>query len=136
MSVYINYIFVQKKQKVLATFEVDKLDNTANIKKIVENLQHKNSNAFKLCTKVLGKRYKNVKGEHWHLVGHPTSAFPEDWDGDLAPDYFEEFHYRSTNPKIITNMKNINSCDPLTDYMRVKKDWMHKMQIYLGKSGK
>lgn len=118
-------LYLQRK-KSSAEFTADNIDNTAPIKKILDDLQHKNSQAFSFYCKTLRQRRTNKENHynyHFAVTGHPLNAFTEEWDGGLNSTYFETFTYKSLLPKIISEIKNIDKVDPVTTYMKLKSDW-------------
>ncbi|GBP58165.1 hypothetical protein EVAR_86327_1 [Eumeta japonica] len=57
------------------------------------------------------------------MVGHTISYLPDDFDGSLPTDYFEEFSYKSDLPVFISPINYIGVHDPLTEILRIKKKW-------------
>lgn len=117
--------YLQRK-KPPAEFTAGNIDNTAPIKKILDDLQNKNSQAFSFYCKTLRQRRTNKESHynyHFAVTGHPLNAFTEEWDGGLNSTYFEPFSYKSLLPKIHTEIKHIDEVDPVTTYMKLKRDW-------------
>lgn len=117
---------LQKKKKEEIEFTADSLDNTAPVKQILEEVRHKNGQVYSYYGHVIRQRIttkKTVQNFHYVVPGHPLNAFSEDWDGQLVSNYFDTFPYKSLNPKIITEMHNIDKTDPVTHLMKVKSDW-------------
>lgn len=73
---------------------------------------------------------KYLNNAHYLLPGHPLNAFSEDWDGGLNSGYFESFSYKSVMPKIISKIRNIESKDPVTEYMKKKMAWQDTLNDY------
>ncbi|CAH2049054.1 unnamed protein product, partial [Iphiclides podalirius] len=117
---------LKKKHKEVIEFTADYLDNTAPVKNILDEVRHKNVQAFAYYGQIIRQRLttkKSVQNFHYVVPGHPLNSFSEDWDGQLITNYFESFSYKSLNPKIITEMQNTNKTDPVTQIMKVKSDW-------------
>lgn len=115
-----------QRKKRLEAFTADNIDNTAPIKKILDDLLYKNIQAFSFYSKTLRQRRTNKETQfnyHFAVTGHPLNAFTEDWDGGLTSGYFEQFTYKSLMPKIITEMKHVDKVDPVTSHMKLKNDW-------------
>lgn len=109
-----------------AELTADNIDNMAPIKKILDDLQHKNSQAFSFYCKTLRQRRTNRENHynyHFAVTGHPLNAFTEEWDGGLNSMFFEPFTYKSFLPKINSEIKHIDKVDPVTNYMKLKSDW-------------
>lgn len=74
-------------------------------------------------------KYKTRNSEqylHHELPGHPLSAFPDDWEGDLSTEYFEPFPYKCIKPKMITVQNNIHRLDPVSELLKLKHEWFSK----------
>lgn len=68
--------------------------------------------------------------KHFHLPGHPLNMFSENWDGGLNSGYFETFPHKSMLPKMISQLKNMDKKDPVTEYMKVKAVWQDALIDY------
>ncbi|XP_063830291.1 uncharacterized protein LOC135079569 [Ostrinia nubilalis] len=117
------------------------VDSTAPVEEILQNLIEREhySKAYKFYRYLLVQRRHTANAcwnLHYTLPGHPLKVFADGWDGDIELDYFEPFPYRSTMPKIITPMRNMNKTDPVTDYMKMKNDWKHEIAIIKKQSGR
>lgn len=128
VSTIISYLLLQKsKEEIDFGVEIE-IDSTAPLEKILQNLldRERYSKAYKLYLLLLVQRRRVLhesKNLHFIIPGHPLKAFKEKWDGDINHGYFEPFQYKSTKPKIISQMRNIGKTDPVTDYMQMKRDW-------------
>ncbi|XP_049872198.1 uncharacterized protein LOC126371039 [Pectinophora gossypiella] len=118
---------IPKRKIQIVEFGAENIDNTAPVKKILEDLHHANSQAFSFyCQTMRPRRASKTQHYNFHFVltGHPVYGFTDDWEGGLNSGYFEPFPYKSMMPKMITSLSNMNKSDPLTDYMKVKNDWI------------
>ncbi|XP_026493478.2 uncharacterized protein LOC113398791 [Vanessa tameamea] len=119
-------IKVPKRKKQVVEFTADNIDNTAPVKKILDELQQKNTQAYTFYCHNVKQRHTTQKAlQNYHFVvpGYPLNSFDDDWDGDLNVDYFETFPYKCLPPKMITKIKNIQKTDPVTDLMKNKVEW-------------
>ncbi|KAM3960393.1 uncharacterized protein ACR2FA_005488 [Aphomia sociella] len=123
---------VKKTKEADFNSKID-IDNTAPLNQIVEDLhsREQHSRAYRLYHQLLAHR-RNSKSYsrisyHCTLPGHPLNAFTENFDGDIDPNYFEKFLYKSLMPKMITEMRNIGKSDPVTKIMKEKSHWRNKM---------
>lgn len=121
--------FQTKKQPV--EFGADNIDNTAPVKTILDELQFKNTQAFTFYAQTIRQRTTKEKTLNYHfaITGHPLHAFPDDWEGGLHSGFFESFTYKSLMPKMITEMCNIEKFDPVTHYMKLKRDWHQDLRF-------
>lgn len=122
------WVFILQRKKQPVEFGADNIENTAPVKKILNDLQLKHGQAFAFYCQTLRQRRTNKEQNsnyHFTITGHPLNAFRDDWDGDLNSGYFEQFPYKSLFPKMLTKMRNIGKCDPVTEYMKQKSDWTH-----------
>ncbi|XP_068622601.1 uncharacterized protein TAF1C-like [Battus philenor] len=118
-----------KKKKKDVEFTAENIDNTAPVKKIVDDLRQKNGQAYNFFCQNIRQRLttkKNLQNFHFIVPGHPLNSFTEDWDGQLITNYFEPFTYKSLNPKIITKLHNVEQSDPVTLTLKVKSDWLRE----------
>ncbi|XP_059062250.1 uncharacterized protein LOC131855055 [Achroia grisella] len=110
------------------------LDNTAPLNQIVKDLYNREfqGRAYGLYFKLLGHRRNNRVFYkflyHSTLPGHPLNAFTENFDGDIGPEFFEEFTYKSLMPKMITKLRNVEKTDPVTELLRQRADWRKKIR--------
>ncbi|CAK1542006.1 unnamed protein product [Leptosia nina] len=110
-----------KKQKCITS----DLDNTAPVKQILDELPHKNGEAFKFYAKNLLQ--KPLLPKHWLRPSYPLNTFDEDWDGQLLHNYFEPLGFKSLPPKIINSIRNVDRKDPVTDYISNKLEWKKQL---------
>ncbi|RVE49391.1 hypothetical protein evm_006006 [Chilo suppressalis] len=104
------------------------IDSTAPIAHIVKEFLKReyHNKAYRFYHQLLGKRKAlHSLDIHYTTPGHPLKYFKDDWDGNIGTDFFEQFQYKSTMPKVITEMKNVDKYDPVTDLMKIKSDWHH-----------
>ncbi|KAJ2949701.1 hypothetical protein O0L34_g15632 [Tuta absoluta] len=121
---------ILKKKKEVVEFGADNIDNTAPVKKILDDLQHKNDQAFTYYCQTIRPRpaRKEDKNFHFTLTGHPIYAYPDDWEGDLNSGYFESFSYKSLMPNMITQLKNCGKIDPVSESIKLKMNWHYECQ--------
>lgn len=102
-----------------------RIDNTAPVKKIVDDLVYSNRQAFGFVHSNRLPRYYNKERTHKHFLhpGHLLAAFPDDWDGDLSLDFYEPFRYKCMQPKMIATVGNCNDKDPLAEFLKLKEEW-------------
>ncbi|CAH0758261.1 unnamed protein product [Diatraea saccharalis] len=87
---------------------------------------HKHSKAYKFYHQLIAQRRSVFSTDlHYTTPGHPLKYFKDNWDGTIDAQYFEPFQYRSTMPRIITEMKNVGESDPVADPLKQKYDWHH-----------
>ncbi|XP_038222046.1 uncharacterized protein LOC119839699 [Zerene cesonia] len=109
-------LFLKKRKKITAD-----LDNTAPVKRILDELPHKNKEAFAFyCRNLLQTK---TDGFHCYIPGYPLNGFSEDWNGQLLSSYFQPFTYKCVPPKFITDIRHADKTDPVSDYMKKKRDW-------------
>ncbi|XP_013169984.1 PREDICTED: uncharacterized protein LOC106119497 [Papilio xuthus] len=118
-----------KKKKKEVEFTADNIDNTAPVKKILEDLRNKNIQAYSFFNYNIRQRLstkKTLPNFHFIVPGHPLNAFSDDWDGQLFTNYFEQFPYKSTKPKILTMLNHSNKTDPITELIKAKNEWQRQ----------
>ncbi|XP_072938285.1 uncharacterized protein [Epargyreus clarus] len=119
-------IKIHKKKKIVGELVADSLDNTAPVHKILEDLNHKNAQAYSLYRQTLKQRRttkKHLQNFHFAVPGHTLNAVSDDWDGQLDTAFFEPFSHKSFPPKMINTLGNIGKSDPITDHLKLKHDW-------------
>ncbi|XP_063627290.1 uncharacterized protein LOC134798835 [Cydia splendana] len=104
------------------------LDNTAPVKKIVDDLVYINRQAFGFIHSSRFPRYYDER-THKHFLnpGHLLAAFPDDWDGDLSLEFYQPFRYKCMRPKMIATIGNNNDKDPIAEFLKLKQNWYNAL---------
>lgn len=119
------------KKKKLDVLVADSLDNQATVGKIVEYLEAKSKTGkiYKYYCSNL-RQTRRVLNFHHLTPGHTLNCFGDDWDGGLKSGYFENISHKSMKPKMISEIRNIDRKDPVTESMVKKIEWNFKWRPY------
>ncbi|XP_047996282.1 uncharacterized protein LOC125234128 [Leguminivora glycinivorella] len=117
--------FLKHMKKRPDGLSVGKIDNTAPVRKIVDDTLYVNRQAFVFLHSNRLPRYYDEHRTNKHFLnpGHLLAAFPDDWDGDLSLDFYQPFRYKCMQPKMITSIGNNNDKDPIAEFLKIKQKW-------------